>query len=91
MGVWWICVPAGAVFNFICGNRDEEVMAKIEQYFGSQVTEVIIVWHPLSSTLYSARLKFFKLKRFLMPDVRDINELPIYFSFYDLFFYILSK
>ncbi|XP_015898601.3 DEAD-box ATP-dependent RNA helicase 38 [Ziziphus jujuba] len=30
----------GAVFNFIYGGRDEEIMAKIEQYFGAQVTEV---------------------------------------------------
>lgn len=31
---------AGAVFNLLCGARDETNMAKIEQYFGSKVTEV---------------------------------------------------
>ncbi|KAF3441763.1 hypothetical protein FNV43_RR15678 [Rhamnella rubrinervis] len=30
----------GAVFNLLCGDRDENTMAKIEQYFNSQVTEV---------------------------------------------------
>ncbi|KAG7961234.1 hypothetical protein I3843_09G005300 [Carya illinoinensis] len=30
----------GAVFNLLCGDRDEMLMSKIEHYFGSQVTQV---------------------------------------------------
>ncbi|KAI4349064.1 hypothetical protein L6164_009706 [Bauhinia variegata] len=30
----------GAVFNLICGDRDEKVMQKIGKHFGTQVTEV---------------------------------------------------
>ncbi|KAK4272802.1 hypothetical protein QN277_021307 [Acacia crassicarpa] len=30
----------GAVFNLICGERDANLMAKIEQHFGTHVTEV---------------------------------------------------
>lgn len=38
-----MCNHAGAVFNLICGDWDELIMAKIEQYFNSPVTEVIIL------------------------------------------------
>ncbi|KAF7804377.1 DEAD-box ATP-dependent RNA helicase 38-like [Senna tora] len=31
---------AGAVFNLICGERDEILMGKIEKHFGTLVTEV---------------------------------------------------
>ncbi|KAK4268430.1 hypothetical protein QN277_025089 [Acacia crassicarpa] len=30
----------GAVFNLICGERDENLMEKIEKHFGTRVTEV---------------------------------------------------
>lgn len=31
---------AGAVFNFVCGDRDAETMRKIELYFQTETTEV---------------------------------------------------
>lgn len=36
---------AGAVFNLLCGDRDDMLMTKIENHFNHQVTEVFIELH----------------------------------------------
>lgn len=38
----YLLLPTGAVFNLLCGDRDEMLMSKIERYFNSQVKEVIL-------------------------------------------------
>ena len=32
--------PTGAVFNLVCDERDEKLMSKIENHFGTHVAEV---------------------------------------------------
>lgn len=65
---------AGAVFNLLCGDRDDMLMTKIENHFNHQVTEVIVELH-LNEFWFFIRMAFIPIVTFWVPQI-DQNKLP---------------
>ena len=71
LGVIGLLTPTGAVFNLLCDDRDDKIMAKIERHFNTEVPEVcslinmfLVLWW--SWSLDNSRRK--KIYRILVPN-----------------------